>query len=214
APGAELSFTNNTIIDLATYNYLIVVIDGSDELPECDETNNSNAILLCNELLNWFADTDGDNYGDPGISSQACNPPPGYVADSTDCDDTDPNIHPSAPEACDGLDNNCNGMGDEPVVDACGDCMSRWSATPAIEPASPELCLGTWKALSVDDRRHSSLQFGGLDGAAAFGNPGALQITGDLTIEMWLKPTAFGVRRNPINKAYGGEYTITQWENG
>ena len=32
-----------------------------------------------------------------------------------DCDDTDPSINPEAPELCDGLDNDCNG-----IVD--GDC--------------------------------------------------------------------------------------------
>ena len=31
---------------------------------------------------------------------------------------------------------------------------------------------------------------------------------------MWLYPTDFSVRRNPINKAYGGEFTITQETNG
>lgn len=41
-------------------------------------------------------------------------------------------------------------------------------------------------------------------------NPSALQMTGNQTIEMWLYPTDFTVRRNPYNKSYGGEGTITQ----
>jgi prepilin-type N-terminal cleavage/methylation domain-containing protein len=41
-------------------------------------------------------------------------------------------------------------------------------------------------------------------------NNNNLQITGDQTIEMWLYPTDLTARRNPINKAYGGEGTITQ----
>ena len=56
-----------------------------------------------------------------------------------------------------------------------------------------------------------------LDGSSDYvnlGNPTALQITGDLTIQMWLKPTNFSARRNPIGKAYGGEYTMTQETNG
>ncbi|MDP6636360.1 MAG: LamG domain-containing protein [Phycisphaerae bacterium] len=51
-----------------------------------------------------------------------------------------------------------------------------------------------------------------LDGKGAhinIGSPAALQITGDQTIAMWLKPERLGVRRNPIAKAYGGEMTIT-----
>lgn len=36
----------------------------------------------------WFADADGDGYGDAAISIEACDAPVGYVANSTDCDDT------------------------------------------------------------------------------------------------------------------------------
>lgn len=49
----------------------------------------------------------------------------GYLA-SEDCDDTDPYVHPSATEVCDGLDNDCDGDVDEGVlhtyyIDADGD---------------------------------------------------------------------------------------------
>jgi len=52
----------------------------------------------------------------------------------------------------------------------------------------------------------------GLFEAGAFldlGSSSSLQITGDQTIAMWLCPTALGARRNPYNKAYGGEGTWT-----
>ena len=49
----------------------------------------------------------------------------GYL-ELEDCDDSDPNIHPTAIELCDGTDNNCNGIVDEDVlntyfVDSDGD---------------------------------------------------------------------------------------------
>ncbi len=49
------------------------------------------------------------------------------------------------------------------------------------------------------------------DGTASLnlGNHSYLQITGDQTIEMWIRPTTFGGRRNPFAKAYGGEGTMT-----
>ena len=56
-----------------------------------------------------------------------------------------------------------------------------------------------------------------LDGSSDYvnlGNPSKLQITGDLTIQMWVKPSNFSERRNPIGKAYGGEYAITQETDG
>ena len=54
----------------------------------------------------------------------------------------------------------------------------------------------------------------GTDQYIDIGNPTQLQITGDMTISMWLKPDVFGARRNPYAKAYGGEGTITQETNG
>ncbi len=59
-----------------------------------------------------------------------------------------------------------------------------------------------------------SLNFDGSNDFVDLGNPATLQITGDLTIEMWLKPSSFSVRRNPYAKAYGGEGTITQETDG
>jgi hypothetical protein len=55
----------------------------------------------------------------------------------------------------------------------------------------------------------SALAFDGVDDRVVVGNPPELQITGDQTIEFWIYPTNFAARRNPINKAYGGEGTMT-----
>ncbi|MFM7200230.1 MAG: putative metal-binding motif-containing protein [Myxococcota bacterium] len=56
----------------------------------------------------WYADSDGDGFG-ASTSTLACAAPVGYVSSSTDCNDTSNSINPNAIEACDGLDNNCNG---------------------------------------------------------------------------------------------------------
>ena len=48
------------------------------------------------------------------MSEIACSTPSGYVTTTGDCDDTDPNVNPGvSPEACDGVDDDCDGTVDE-----------------------------------------------------------------------------------------------------
>ncbi|MFZ5478613.1 MAG: MopE-related protein [Myxococcota bacterium] len=69
----------------------------------------------------FYLDSDGDTYGDADASALACDPPEGYVADGTDCDDRMPRINPAAQEVCDDrdTDEDCDGLVDEddPSVD-------------------------------------------------------------------------------------------------
>ncbi len=67
----------------------------------------------------WYADTDGDSYGQSGITTRACTQPSGYVANDTDCDDAHAANFPGASEYCDSVDNDCDGTVDEnSAVDA------------------------------------------------------------------------------------------------
>jgi hypothetical protein len=62
----------------------------------------------------WYADLDGDTFGDATNTSSACTQPTGYVADGTDCDDYDASANPALPETCgDLVDNDCDGHADE-----------------------------------------------------------------------------------------------------
>ena len=48
----------------------------------------------------YFADNDGDGYGDANNSVSECSQPPGFVLDNTDCDDANPNAYPGSEEEC------------------------------------------------------------------------------------------------------------------
>ena len=65
----------------------------------------------CNTV--YYADADGDGYGNLNSTTNACSQPSGYVTGSTDCNDGNASIHPGASEVCNGLDDNCNSSADE-----------------------------------------------------------------------------------------------------
>jgi hypothetical protein len=84
---------------------------------------NSHYLGLLNDLwkfssctqpsITWYRDADGDGYGTTSQTIAACTAPQGYVANSTDCDDSKPAVHPGAVDACNNADDNCNGQVDE-----------------------------------------------------------------------------------------------------
>lgn len=62
----------------------------------------------------YYADTDNDGFGDLESTVEACAVPPGYSADSTDCDDTRDWVNPAIEADCsDGVDEDCDGEIDE-----------------------------------------------------------------------------------------------------
>jgi hypothetical protein len=108
----------------APANYIADALD-------CDDTRsavNPSATEVCNGLddncdgnlddesasdaLTWFADSDGDGFGDAETSQLHCTQPTGTSANEMDCDDADPSIHPDQEELCDGVDNDCDGAVD------------------------------------------------------------------------------------------------------
>ncbi len=104
------------------------VVDGSD-CRDNDPTSHPGASESCDGIDNdcdgsvdedvlsaFYQDADRDGYGNSAVAEEACERPPGYTADSTDCNDEDSSIHPGAREDCDGIDNDCDGVVDEEVL--------------------------------------------------------------------------------------------------
>ena len=69
------------------------------------------------DALEWYADVDGDGFGNPGSTVTECECPDGYTDDASDCDDSDVDSFPGGIEVCDGADNDCDGFDDEEGVE-------------------------------------------------------------------------------------------------
>jgi hypothetical protein len=65
------------------------------------------------DAVPWYADTDGDRFGDPSLPVIGCTPPVGYVSSPGDCDDLRASTHLGAEEICNGVDDDCDGEVDE-----------------------------------------------------------------------------------------------------
>ena len=81
----------------------------------CDAVDNDcNGLVddAASDALVWYRDADSDLYGNPGWDRLGCTQPAGFVADATDCLDSNAAVHPNAAEVCDGFDNDCNGQVD------------------------------------------------------------------------------------------------------
>jgi hypothetical protein len=179
---AEVAFTV-VILDGDADGFINAALRGDD----CDDGNpavNPDAVEVCDEVDNdcddridegvtlpFYADTDGDSFGDTSIEVDACISTPGWVSDSTDCDDSAGDVYPGNAETCDGRDNDCDVDIDEGVllpfyrdVDGDGygvDAEVTWAcAAPTGYVAPPGDCDDTTTATSPAE---TEICYDGLD---------------------------------------------------
>lgn len=83
----------------------VEVCDGVDQ--DCDGIADDEAI----DQLMWYADDDGDGYGDPATATEACEAPATtWTNRADDCDDGEVAASPAGTEvAYDGVDQDCSG---------------------------------------------------------------------------------------------------------
>ncbi len=114
---------------------------GGEDCDDQDATTHPGADELCDGLDNdcdgevdedpidgqtWYADSDGDGFGDDESATTACDAPSGHVSAAGDCDDSDAAIHPEATEICNELDDDCDGAIDDEDDDLDASTTTEW----------------------------------------------------------------------------------------
>jgi len=129
--------------ETATFNDTTCTWDVTGSQPaaptglECWETatfNNTTCVWdVTGTPIICYADADGDGYGDSSVSIADCIIPPGYVLNSSDCDDTPgtgATIYPGAIEIPNnGIDEDCDGF-DQTTLDVKDFSLANVLITP------------------------------------------------------------------------------------
>jgi hypothetical protein len=112
--------------------------DGTEVCDGADNDCNGEIDDDATDAVTFYADADGDGFGDAATPVMACEEAEGVTADDTDCDDTAATAYPGADEICDGLDNSCDGETDGVLYP--GDFASLAEAVDATDPGGL-LCI-------------------------------------------------------------------------
>ena len=98
---SSISFGNQTAV--GTYSVIASSAGGS-----CTWTMSGSASITSVPGTLYYADADGDGYGNPLDTLRYCTLPSGYVANALDCNDNNNQVSPAALEVCNGIDDDCD----------------------------------------------------------------------------------------------------------
>jgi hypothetical protein len=156
------------------------VCDAADFDEDCDRlADDADASVDAATFGTFYADTDGDGYGEEAVTSASCDATVGYVAEYGDCNLADPTISPGSPELCgDGVDDNCDGSTNCDLL--MDDAVRTFTGINASDGVGVDVAsAGDVNGDGWDDMLVSSIAYGTRAGAAWLVAGGA---TGDLSL--------------------------------
>ncbi len=86
----------------------------------CNEVDDDCDGIIDEEAVDapvWYADKDGDGFGDKDDRFASCAQPAGRVDNDDDCDDDAVAVFPGAPEECNHRDDDCDDIDDNDAID-------------------------------------------------------------------------------------------------
>ncbi len=180
--------------DSSVHPYASELCNGDDD--DCDGSVDEGL-----STRTYYRDYDGDGYGDSSYTQTDCTRPSGYVTNSSDCDDYDSGIHPGATEACDGVDEDCDGtIADEPCLTTV--YSQDFESTPVfsesitgnqtLSDGAEWYDMGLGSRLTEQSGRSSSESMGinhsstsGYSGALMYYIPVSASSSEDLVVSFW-----------------------------
>lgn len=153
----------------------------------------------------FYADADGDGFGDPENSISDCVAAVGYVSDNTDCDDLEGFAYPGGLEVCgDQIDNDCS------AGDACVDNLAaRWAFTAVdgtvVDEDSGNLLPGILEGGLVNTPE-ASLTFDGSDDYALFEDAETYQLAAG-SVALWFNAATVDANQALLSKDSAGNDT-------
>ncbi len=199
-----------------------VVVAGGNNFT-IDYSGNDVVLTACTPAT-WYQDADGDSYGNPSVTTQACIAPTGYVSDNTDCDDNDINKWTTGTFFVDG-DGDSYGAG-------AGQVLCYGTATPSgystistdcndavatIYPGATELCNGIdddCDGITDDGCPGAALDFDGVDDYVSIPNSPTLTTctTCPITVEGWVYRESSAPVQHIMGKRNGCGFSSWQFQ--